>query len=139
MKSIFRQSYILLGLFFLSFFAYGQSMPSTPIYSDPGTVITVSSGSPVFTITQPANPTTGYSWSIKNYDSSLLKLIAVDYRGFSTSAQMPGSGGNEVFVFQAQPQAFTTQGSTQITLVYARSFAPQDNPKTVVFNVMFSK
>ncbi|MDP1603329.1 MAG: protease inhibitor I42 family protein [Legionella sp.] len=42
-------------------------------------ILHVGHTAPTFQVALPANPTTGYQWSIKNYDKGLLKLVSSRY------------------------------------------------------------
>ncbi len=50
-----------------------------------------------FVITLPANPTTGYQWSLVNYDHSLLTLK--ESRFLPSKSQLIGAGGKMKFKF----------------------------------------
>ncbi|MBA2709844.1 MAG: protease inhibitor I42 family protein [Tatlockia sp.] len=51
-----------------------------------------------FLITLPANPTTGYQWSLVNYDQTLLKLK--ESRFLASKSQLIGAGGKMRFKFE---------------------------------------
>lgn len=103
------------------------------VFSDPSKPITVNAKLPRFYITQPANPTTGYGWVIKNYDHQLIVLISTFYQPPDT--RLIGAGGTMVWLFQATPKALQQSTTTQIELVYQRAWDPKDNPTNVVFTV----
>lgn len=87
---------------------------------------------PATEIRMPANATTGYAWQLKAYDSTLLEIKRVDY---IVSSQLIGAGGQEVWRITAKPGVFSKPVTTQVTLIYARSWeknqAPADS-KTIV-------
>jgi predicted secreted protein len=84
-----------------------------------------------FSITLPANHTTGYSWRLTTkLDPATLTLISNTYNA-STSGRV-GAGGEEVWTFTAP-----TKGTTQLTFEYARPFENNVPPaKTVKFSVV---
>ncbi len=74
----------------------------------------------------PGNPTTGYTWSVKSYDTSILSLEVHDYTA-DTSDRM-GSGGTFSFQFKA-----LAPGSSTITLTYERPWE-KDVPPAKTFS-----
>ena len=66
-------------------------------------------------LTLASNPTTGYEWEIAEIDEAILKETHHEYK-----ADWPvliGSGGKEIWRFQAQ-----SSGSTTLSLEYRRSW-----------------
>ena len=86
-----------------------------------------------FTITLPANPTTGFSWTVKSYDKEYFKLAKKEY--LPSEPKRIGSGGSSLFTFDVQK---VFDGKQAITLVYARPWEPQSASKQVV-EVSFTK
>lgn len=84
-----------------------------------------------FSITLPANHTTGYSWRLATkLDPAALTLLSNTYNP-STSG-MVGAGGEEVWTFSAP-----TKGTTQLTFEYVRPFEKNTPPaKTAKFSVV---
>jgi predicted secreted protein len=87
-------------------------------YTDPQKVIMVKKTSPTFEIILASNRTTGFSWSLKNYDSDIIKAISNKY--YPSKNQLIGAGGYEVWKFMIKPQGFVVPHSSNITLIYAR-------------------
>lgn len=74
------------------------------------------------------NPTTGYTWSVKDFDPSVLSLTSHTY--YADDSERVGTGGTFVFNFKA-----LAPGATSVTLTYARpweSGQPADAFKTTV-------
>ncbi|MDD4162320.1 MAG: protease inhibitor I42 family protein [Methanothrix sp.] len=69
-----------------------------------------------FTISLPANPTTGYQWKA-DYDYVLLKEESAQFERASTGTANVGAGGTSVFVFTP-----LMPGKTTIYFVYKRSW-----------------
>lgn len=84
-----------------------------------------------FSITLPANHTTGYSWRLATpLAAATLDLIGNVYHE-STSGKV-GASGEEVWTFSAQ-----TQGTVQLDFEYVRSFEKTASPaKTAKFSVV---
>ena len=85
-----------------------------------------------FAVTLPANPTTGYQWSLTNYDKSLLDFVNSRYIGPKT--RRIGAGGQMVFTFKVNAGKVLPK-STQMTFVYARSWEPNTaKPSQITVN-----
>lgn len=69
-----------------------------------------------FTISLPANPTTGYEWNA-DYDYALLKLQSTQFERNDKETLRVGTGGTSVFVFNP-----IGSGKTTIYFVYKRSW-----------------
>jgi inhibitor of cysteine peptidase len=81
----------------------------------------VSGKSQTFTVKLAANPTTGYQWTIKQYDKKVLKLVAQQY--MAPVSRRIGAGGEMKFVFSRVKKSVAPQ-STTIVFRYARSWEP---------------
>ena len=104
------------------------------VYSDPSVPISVASGSQ-FLIALPSNPTTGYSWTVHVSDPKNIEFEGSAYQPYPASEKMLGSGGQQIFVFEAH-----TAGTASIMFGYARSWEKGTLPaKTAIFNVSISK
>ncbi len=62
-----------------------------------------------------SNPTTGYQWQIVELDEAILEQTDYDYE--ADQPALAGSGGKEVWRFQAR-----SSGSTTLSLGYRRSW-----------------
>ena len=76
-------------------------------------------GSRQFTIKLPANPTTGFQWTVKQYDNTFLQLAGSQY--VPPLVQRFGAGGNMVFTFSLIKGATYPQ-STTMFFNYARGW-----------------
>ncbi len=76
---------------------------------------------PSFVVTLPANPTTGFQWSIVRFDKNLLTLRSSNYERPKTN--LIGAGGQMHFTFTRQ-KGKSYPESTVIVLKYARSWEP---------------
>jgi inhibitor of cysteine peptidase len=71
-----------------------------------------------------SNPTTGYSWQILEVDDLLLRSTGEpEYRPDSNAQELVGSGGTEVFRFEA-----VASGETTLALGYARPWEKSEQP-----------
>ncbi|KTD11340.1 protease inhibitor I42 family protein [Legionella jamestowniensis] len=75
-----------------------------------------------FVVTLPANPTTGYQWTVEKYDKSFLKLLSSNYTASKT--KLIGAGGQMQFTFQLI-KGKTYPQSTSMQFKYARPWEPE--------------
>ncbi len=82
-----------------------------------------------FTITLPANPTTGYQWQLaRPLNDKLIKLVSSEYIADDTG--LVGSGGKQVWKFRAR-----AAGRTAIALKYVRPWEKNITPEVKYFIV----
>ncbi|ARB91686.1 protease inhibitor I42 family protein [Legionella longbeachae] len=94
---------------------------STMSYANDNPTLNVNVSSPSFEVTLPANPTTGFQWSVVQYNKKLLTLSNSSYEQPKT--KLMGAGGQMHFIFTLQKGVNFPQ-STEIQLKYARSWEP---------------
>ncbi len=98
-------------------------------YADKTMTIHVSRSDSMVKVTLPANPTTGYQWTIKQYNHSFLQLKSQRY--IAPHNHLVGAGGHENFVFQLlKGKSYLSQ--TDILFNYARSWEPGSSNLTKV-------
>lgn len=77
-----------------------------------------------FTVTLPANPTTGYTWSVA--DSNTIHIQAIETVKYTAHSKKIGAGGDQEFRFKA-----TEPGTSTLKLIYHRPWekdvAPVDS------------
>ena len=83
--------------------------------------LTVNTHARQFTVKLPANPTTGYQWTVREYDKALLKLTDSSY--LASHSGMIGAGGTMVYTFERLDGAVWPK-STTLLFSYARSWEP---------------
>jgi inhibitor of cysteine peptidase len=107
----------------------GQELMVINAYSDPSKPIIVKKGQ-TFTISLESNGTTGYQWQLgKPLDEKGINLIGKFY--LPSRSNLLGAGGREAWDFIS-----TNKGSTEITLVYLRSWEKDNKPgKEVTFKI----
>jgi inhibitor of cysteine peptidase len=71
-----------------------------------------------FSVTLPANPSTGYGWKVATYDREFLQLLRRRYQ--KPAQPRPGAGGQELFDFLP-----LKSGTTAIVFHYQRPFEKQ--------------
>lgn len=95
--------------FFLMIFAATSYSANIAVNVDPG--------QSRFLVSLPANPTTGYQWSIKGYDRNVINLIHSEYR--AGNPKLIGSGGTMYYTFEVISTADLPE-TTVITFDYGR-------------------
>jgi len=75
-----------------------------------------------FTVTLASNPTTGYQWTLENYDKNIFRLKGHKYA--VSHPELIGSGGDIVFTF-AIVKAERYPDSSIITFKHSRRWEPQ--------------
>jgi len=119
LKQILQKMFLCLftvTLIFVSLNSRADTEKSGAIYE--GRPITVTDLKPTFTLTLPANPTTGYLWFLKKYDPNLIQPLKHVY--VRQSKMRIGGGGSDKWRFKVKPIAFSVPHKTTITLVYKR-------------------
>ena len=82
--------------------------------------------SPEFTVLLPANPTTGYQWTVTKYDKTFLQLTDSHY--LPPVSKRMGTGGQMQFTF-TRIKGKLYPHNTKMSFTYARSWEPKS--KTV--------
>ena len=88
-----------------------------------------------FEITLPANPTTGYQWTIKSFDKKLLRLVSSQY--LRPKSALVGAGGRMTFRFSLN-KTVQRPTFTLVKLIYARPWEPTKGTMKVL-RVNFDK
>lgn len=78
-----------------------------------------------------ANPSTGYIWSITNFDTSLIKILDEIYIAEKVKSDIVGSGGNKIYTLEAM-----NKGQVTIEFIYHRPFEEELPPiKKILFTL----
>ena len=84
--------------------------------------LTINTKQDNFTVTLPANPTTGFQWSVVEYDKNIFELINKQY--ITSNVGLIGAGGNTLFTFKLKKQS-SYPGFSIIKFKYSRSWEPE--------------
>lgn len=133
LKFIWLISFII-GLFSIAVFAEGSNGNGANIISDPLKTIIVKKTAPYFTLTLQSNPTTGFTWSLKSYDNSIVVPISRKFYPPQVK-KLIGAGGTEKWVFKVKPEGFVVPQTTSVVLIYAR-YSDQQGANAVNFKVV---
>lgn len=99
---------LLGGLMILANSVYAAILP--PI------IVNVGTNPANINVMLPTNPTTGFQWTVKDYNRNLLKLVSSKYQ--KPDSKMPGAGGRMYYVFQLLKTPAIAQ--TSLDFVYSR-------------------
>lgn len=105
---------------------------SNKVYTEDKPNILVSSAYPDFSIKLKSNPTTGFTWFLREYDANLITPTKHSF--IKPEQNLMGAPGYEVWQFHVKPAAFAVPHQTNIRMVYARPWQ-SDSSTQVVFRV----
>lgn len=122
---------LIMGLVMASGYAVDNGRPEV---SNPQQNVIVKKTSPHFTIVLQSNPTTGYRWSLKQYDSNFITPVGNKFIP-PTNQRLIGAGGYEQWMFDVKPEAFNAAHQLTVSFIYARSWE-RGSGQGVSFNVV---
>lgn len=103
------------------------------VYTEDKSSVTVNASQPVFMIKLKSNPTTGYTWFLREYDTSLIMPVKHSYQAPQTNSM--GASGYELWTFRVKPAGFVVPQQTIMRMVYARPWQGSDGSTQLVFRV----
>jgi len=101
-----------------------------PITPKDGETVEVTANRP-FTVRLESNPTTGYSWAVKQIHGT-VKFVESKY--VAPKHDRAGAPGEQVLTFAAGPV-----GTSKVSLVYERPFAPGEPGQSLGFTADVQK
>lgn len=105
----------------------------TNVYLEDNPNFLITSSHPEFVIKLKSNPTTGYSWFLRDYDAN---LIAPKKHNFEKPEKgLIGAPGYEVWTFRIKPAGFIVPQQTTIRFIYTRPWQGADSATQVIFRV----
>lgn len=105
-----------------------------PVYTEDKLSIMVQDKQPEFTIKLKSNPTTGYSWFLRSYDSNVLSPVKHHFVA-ATDKHLVGAPGYELWTFRVKSAGFVVPQQTLIRFVYVRPWEVSDRATQYVFRV----
>lgn len=114
-KSILQS---VLALFLIVFSNTIIASSADNIYTENKLDISVTAKQPEFTIKLKSNPTTGYSWFLRQYNRNLI--VPVKHAFEKPTQNLMGAPGYELWTFRVKPTGFTVPQQTIIRMIYAR-------------------
>lgn len=106
--------------------------PETPSYNEQKTSILVTADQPEFSIKLKANPTTGYSWFLRECNTRYLEPVKHSFQP-PENKKLIGAPGYELWTFKVKPEAFNVPHQTPLRFVYARPWEKSDQSTGIVF------
>lgn len=91
------------------------------VFAGPVTTLHVERDAKTFSVCLPANPTTGYRWTVDFSDRTLIRKISEHY---TSPSKRLGSGGETCFVFEKCHQ-LNSVPTTKLIFKYQRSWEPK--------------
>lgn len=95
--------------------------------------ILVEASNPTFVIKLKSNPSTGYAWFIREYDSNLLEIVGHEYQ--PANKKLIGASGSDFWTFKVKADAFKFPQQTTVSLVYARPWAASKEAEKLKFTI----
>lgn len=109
------------------------------VITDPSKLIKIDKAHSIFKIILRSNRSTGYSWSLKDYDKNLISLKKSEYKPKSRCNYegmcATGVAGVEKWVFKALLNNMSSSKTTKITLVYSRPWDKGASNNEETFNI----
>ena len=91
--------------------------------------LTVDPSSKQFIVALPANPTTGYQWTLNTYDKSIIELASSEF--VVSKSKLIGAGGEMTYTFKLIAGK-TYPDTTQLEFTYARPWESKSGTKQEV-------
>ncbi len=127
-----------LALFVLLFGMQAVANPANgnaSVYTEDKTAVIVTADKTEFVIKLKSNPTTGYSWFLRDYDADMLEPVSHVFEA-PANKKLMGAPGYQLWTFRAKSEAFIVPQETMIRFVYIRPWEAVDGSKQVVFSVV---
>lgn len=131
LKAILKN--ILVGMCVASSFVVYAATENDHTYTEDKTSISVSVKDPVFVLKLKSNPSTGYTWFLREYDSAIITPVKHEY--VQPNKGLIGAPGFENWTFKVKPAGFTVPQQTTIRMVYTRPWQSNDSGTQLVFRI----
>ena len=118
----------------LAAFISGIAVAEPTVYLQNKPNVVVTADQPTFTIKLASNPTTGYSWFLREYHPTFLTPVRHKFEPASNKALM-GAPGFELWTFHVKREAFVVPQQTILRFVYVRPWEAPGRTQQVVFRV----
>ena len=109
---------------------------AVPVYTENQKDIIVTAKQPRFIIQLKSNPTTGYSWSLEQYDVRFVKVIKHQY--IPSTNKRIGASGVEQWLLALNAKGMLISGKTKLYFAYKRPWEQQEPVQQLVFNARCS-
>jgi len=131
-----RNGHILLCIMIFCFALFNKAIASDEInsesfYTENQPNIIVKKSQPHFSIKLKSNPTTGYSWFLREYNSKFISPLKHQFE--KPIKPVVGASGYEIWIFRVKPTGFIVPQRTPIRLVYARPWQANESATVLTF------
>jgi inhibitor of cysteine peptidase len=103
------------------------------VYTQDKPVAMITAAQPEFVIKLKSNPTTGYTWFLRNYNTDLLQPVSHSFQAPDTT--MVGAPGFELWTFKVKSTAFVVPQQTSIRFAYSRPWEAAESATPLLFRV----
>ena len=118
-------------------FAFGVfniAWADAQVYTEKNLGFVVKADQPQFTIKLKSNPTTGYTWLLREYDTQLITPVRHEFVA-NKEKKLTGAPGYDFWTFQVKPEAFVVPQQRTIHFVYVRPWEGAGQSNQITFNV----
>lgn len=116
----------------LPFSGFAAEKTGIPVYTEQKTSVFATADQPEFIIKLKSNPTTGYSWFLREYNTHYLEPVKHEFKA-AENRKLVGAPGYEVWTFKLKPAAFAVPLQTTLRFVYARPWEKSGQTTGLVF------
>lgn len=109
-----------------------EKTPTT--YTENKQNIMVTPDNAEFTLKLKSNPTTGYSWFLREYDANLVTPVKHSFQKPTDNKKIVGAPGFEIWTFKMKAAAFNVPQVTAIRLIYTQPWQ-SENSTQIVFRI----
>ena len=116
----------------VSFAAEADVKSALDVYAEDKPNIMISKDKPQFTLKLKSNPTTGYSWFLREYNSRLISPVKHSFE--PPEKKLIGAPGYELWTFRVKADAFVVPQQLMVRMIYARPFST-DGGTQIIFRI----
>jgi inhibitor of cysteine peptidase len=107
--------------------------PAT-VYTETKQAFIVTATQPEFVIKLKSNPTTGFSWFLRDYNANLIEPVKHEFEA-PKDKKLMGAPGYELWTFRVKSSGFVVPQQTTIRFIYARPWEVDDSSTQLTFRV----
>lgn len=134
MKKLFQSTFLMLAILASHFV---MAATQATVYNEDNTTIQVTAQHPEFTIKLKSNPTTGYTWFLREYSTKMITPLKHSF--IAPEKKLIGASGYEQWTFKVNPEAFIVPQMLTIRMMYTRPWKSTDPGTQIIFRVMTAK
>lgn len=114
--------------------SFAAPTPPKDVYGEDKTAVMVPSDHPQVVIQLKSNPTTGYSWFLREYDGNLITPVKHAFEP-NSNRKLMGAPGYETWTFHVKPAGFKVPQQTTLRFVYTRPWEDSNQAKQVTYRI----